>query len=62
MSRVSSEFDVDAVISALNRECNNTVEEVNVAIGEAGNAAKDYLLNNSPVDTSRSAKLHITGG
>lgn len=59
MSRVSSEFDVDAVVSALNRECNNTVEEVNVAIGEAGNAAKDYLLSSSPVDTSKSAKLHV---
>ena len=62
MSRVSSEFDVDAVVSAIRRECGETVEEVNVAIGEAGNAAKDYLLSNSPVDTSKSAKLHISGG
>lgn len=62
MSRTSSEFDVDAVVSAIRRECGETVEEVNVAIGEAGNAAKDYLLSNSPVDTSKSAKLHISGG
>ena len=62
MSRTSSEFDVTAVVSALNRECNNTVEEVDKAITEAGRAALDYLLENSPVDTSRSAKLHITGG
>ena len=62
MSRVSSEFDVTAVVSALNRECNNTVEEVDKAITEAGGAALDYLLNNSPVDTSKSAKLHISGG
>ena len=62
MSRVSSEFDVTAVVSALNRECNNTVEEVNKAITEAGRAALDYLLENSPVDTSKSAKLHISGG
>lgn len=62
MSRVSSEFDVTAVVSALNRECNNTVEEVDKAIAEAGRAALDYLLNNSPVDTSKSAKLHISGG
>lgn len=62
MSRVSSEFDVTAVISALNRECNNTVEEVDKAITEAGRAALDYLLENSPVDTSKSAKLHISGG
>ena len=59
MTRTSSEFDVDALVSALNRECNYTVEEVNVAIGEAGNAAKDYLLSSSPVDTSKSAKLHV---
>ena len=51
MSRVSSEFDVTAVVSALNRECNNTVEEVDKAITEAGRAALDYLLENSPVDT-----------
>ena len=62
MSRVSSEFDVTAVISALNRECNNTVEEVDKAVTEAGRAALDYLLENSPVDTSKSAKLHIRGG
>ena len=62
MSRTSSEFDVTAVVTALNRECNNTVEEVDKAITEAGRAALDYLLENSPVDTSRSAKLHITGG
>ena len=62
MSRTSSEFDVDAVVSAIRRGCEETVEEVNVAIGEAGNAAKDYLLSNSPVDTSKSAKLHIRGG
>ena len=62
MSRVSSEFDVTAVVSALNRECNNTVEEVDKAITEAGRAALDYLLENSPVDTSKSAKLRITGG
>ena len=62
MSRVSSEFDVTAVISALNRECNNTVEEVDKAITEAGRAALNYLLENSPVDTSKSAKLHISGG
>lgn len=62
MSRVSSEFDVTAVVSALNRECNNTVEEVDKAITEAGRAALDYLLENSPVDTSKSAKLHIRGG
>lgn len=62
MSRVSSEFDVTAVVSALNRECNNTVEEVDKAVVEAGRAALDYLLNNSPVDTSKSAKLHIRGG
>ena len=62
MSRVSSEFDVTAVVSALNRECNNTVEEVDKAITEAGRAALDYLLENSPVDTSKSAKLHISGG
>lgn len=62
MSRTSSEFDVTAVVSALNRECNNTVEEVDKAIAEAGRAALDYLLNNSPVDTSQSAKLRITGG
>ena len=62
MSRVSSEFDVTAVISALNRECNNTVEEVDKAVAEAGRAALDYLLENSPVDTSKSAKLHISGG
>ena len=62
MSRTSSEFDVTAVVSALNRECNNTVEEVDKAITEAGRAALDYLLNNSPVDTSKSAKLHIRGG
>ena len=62
MSRVSSEFDVTAVVSALNRECNNTVEEVDKAIAEAGRAALDYLLENSPVDTSKSAKLHISGG
>ena len=62
MSRVSSEFDVTAVVSALNRECNNTVEEVDKAVAEAGRAALDYLLNNSPVDTSKSAKLHISGG
>ena len=62
MSRVSSEFDVTAVVSALNRECNNTVEEVDEAITEAGRAALDYLLENSPVDTSKSAKLHISGG
>ena len=62
MSRTSSEFDVTAVISALNRECNNTVEEVDKAITEAGRAALDYLLENSPVDTSKSAKLHISGG
>ena len=62
MSRTSSEFDVDAVVSAIRRECGETVEEVNAAIGEAGNAAKDYLLNSSPVDTSKSAKLRITGG
>ena len=62
MSRTSSEFDVTAVISALNRECNNTVDEVDKAITEAGGAALDYLLNNSPVDTSKSAKLHIRGG
>ena len=62
MSRTSSEFDVTAVISALNRECNNTVEEVDKAITEAGRAALDYLLENSPVDTSKSAKLHIRGG
>ena len=59
MSRVSSEFDVTAVVSALNRECNNTVEEVDKAITEAGGAALDYLLNNSPVDTSKSGKLHV---
>ena len=62
MSRGSSEFDVTAVVSALNRECNNTVEEVDKAITEAGRAALDYLLENSPVDTSKSAKLHISGG
>ena len=62
MSRTSSEFDVTAVISALNRECNNTVEEVDKAVTEAGRAALDYLLENSPVDTSKSAKLHIRGG
>ena len=62
MSRVSSEFDVTAVISTLNRECNNTVKEVDKAITEAGRAALDYLLSNSPVDTSKSAKLRITGG
>ena len=62
MSRTSSEFDVTAVVTALNRECNNTVEEVGKAITEAGGAALDYLLNNSPVDTSKSAKLHIRGG
>ena len=62
MSRVSSEFDVTAVVSALNRECNNTVEEVDKAVTEAGRAALDYLLENSPVDTSKSAKLHISGG
>ena len=62
MSRTSSEFDVTAVVSALNRECNNTVEEVDKAITEAGRAALDYLLENSPVDTSKSAKLHISGG
>ena len=62
MSRTSSEFDVTAVVSALNRECNNTVEEVDKAIAEAGRAALDYLLENSPVDTSKSAKLHISGG
>ena len=62
MSRVSSEFDVTAVVSALNRECNNTVEEVDKAITEAGRAALDYLLENSPVDTSKSAKLPISGG
>ena len=62
MSRVSSEFDVTAVISALNRECNNTVEEVDKAVTEAGRVALDYLLENSPVDTSKSAKLHIRGG
>ena len=62
MSRVSSEFDVTAVVSALNRECNNTVEEVDKAIAEAGRAALDYLLENSPVDTSKSARLHISGG
>lgn len=62
MSRTSSEFDVDAVVSAIRRECGETVEEVNVAIGEAGNAAKAYLLNNSPVDTSKNAKLHISNG
>lgn len=59
MSRTSSEFDVTAVVSALNRECNNTVEEVDKAITEAGRAALDYLLNNSPVDTSNSGKLHV---
>ena len=62
MSRTSSEFDVTAVVSALNRECNNTVEEVDKAVVEAGRAALDYLLENSPVDTSKSAKLHIRGG
>ena len=62
MSRTSSEFDVTAVVTALNRECNNTVEEVDKAVAEAGRAALDYLLNNSPVDTSKSAKLHIRGG
>ena len=62
MSRTSSEFDVTAVVSALNRECNNTVEEVDKAVAEAGRAALDYLLENSPVDTSKSAKLHISGG
>ena len=62
MSRTSSEFDATAVVSALNRECNNTVEEVDKAITEAGRAALDYLLENSPVDTSKSAKLHIRGG
>ena len=62
MSRTSSEFDVTAVVSALNRECNNTVEEVDKAITEAGRAALDYLFENSPVDTSKSAKLHIRGG
>ena len=62
MSRTSSEFDVTAVVSALNRECNNTVEEVDKAVVEAGRAALDYLLENSPVDTSKSAKLHISGG
>lgn len=62
MSRTSSEFDVTAVVTALNRECNNTVEEVDKAITAAGGAALDYLLNNSPVDTSKSAKLHIRGG
>lgn len=62
MSRTSSEFDVTAVVTALNRECNNTVEEVDKAITEAGRAALDYLLENSPVDTSKSAKLHIRGG
>lgn len=62
MSRTSSEFDVTAVVTALNRECNNTVEEVDKAIAEAGRAALDYLLENSPVDTSKSAKLHISGG
>ena len=62
MSRTSSEFDVTAVVSALNRECNNTVEEVDKAITEAGRAALDYLLENSPVDTSKSARLHISGG
>ena len=62
MSRTSSEFDVTAVVTALNRECNNTVEEVGKAITAAGGAALDYLLNNSPVDTSKSAKLHIRGG
>ena len=62
MSRTPSEFDVTAVVSTLNRECNNTVEEVDKAITEAGRAALDYLLSNSPVDTSKSAKLRITGG
>lgn len=62
MSRTSSEFDVTAVVTALNRECNNTVEEVDKAVVEAGRAALDYLLENSPVDTSKSAKLHIRGG
>ena len=62
MSRTSSEFDVTAVVSALNRECGKTVEEVDKAITEAGRAALDYLLENSPVDTSKSAKLHISGG
>ena len=62
MSRTSSEFDVTAVVSALNRECNNTVEEVDKAVTEAGRAALDYLLENSPVDTSKSAKMHISGG
>lgn len=62
MSRTSSEFDVTAVVTALNRECNNTVEEVDKAVTEAGRAALDYLLENSPVDTSKSAKLHIRGG
>lgn len=59
MSRTSSEFDVTAVVTALNRECGKTVEEVDKAIKEAGNAALDYLLNNSPVDTSKSGKLHV---
>lgn len=59
MSRTSSEFDVDAVVSAIRRECGETVEEVNKAISEAGKAAQDYLLENSPVDTSKNAKLHM---
>lgn len=62
MSRTSSEFDVDAVVSAIRRECGETVEEVNKAISEAGKAAQDYLLENSPVDTSKNAKLHISNG
>ena len=38
------------------------IDSYDKAIAEAGRAALDYLLENSPVDTSKSAKLHIRGG
>lgn len=54
-----SEFDVTAVVKALYRECDKAVEEVDAAIAEAGKTALNYLLENSPVDTSKYGKLHV---
>lgn len=56
---MSSEFDVTAVITAIRAECSKDIEEVNKAISEAGKAALDDLLANSPVDTSPNAKIHM---
>lgn len=54
-----TEFDVTAVIRAVEAECQKSVDEVNAAITEAGKTALNELLTNSPVDTPPYAKIHM---